>query len=320
MTTNIILGSYNGEQYIKEQIESFFQQTQLPDLLIVSDDCSTDLTVEIVKELSLISPFPIHISINEKNIGYTANFEKLLEMADGDVIFFSDQDDSWFPEKIELVTKEFLNSQKIMWVINDMILADAELAPTDFTQLTNIRKIGMSDETFVAGCAVAIRKEWKSVVLPFPENYEGHDNWISRLAALLDSRSIIEKPLQLYRRHGSNVSQSFASKTENMSQFSAALAHGLQSAETGWLKELDRLQLTRNRIVERSAVLDSLELPADHKKALEVSDTKINIYQKRISNLKKNRLSRILPLCTMYLRGDYQIFSGYKSFIKDIIR
>ena len=320
MTTNIILGSYNGERYIKQQIESFFHQTQLPDLLIVSDDASTDHTIEVVKALAEVSPFPIKIIENITNSGYTRNFEKLLEVADGDIIFFSDQDDYWLPEKIEIVTKQFLKSEKTMWVINDMILADGNLEPTPFTQLANIRKIGMSDETFVAGCAIAIRKEWKSIVLPFPKNYEGHDNWISRLAAITSSRSIIEKPLQLYRRHGSNISQSFASKTEKVSQFSAAISHGLQSAEKGWIKELERTQLTRDRIAERSVILEILDLPSDNNKALAISDRKINIYQKRIANLKKNKISRFLPLCRMYLQGDYQIFSGYKSFIKDLIR
>lgn len=320
MKTNIILGSYNGEKYIKEQIKSFFRQTQLPDLLIVSDDASTDRTVEVVRALAKVSPFPIKIIENTTNSGYTKNFENLLEVADGDFIFFSDQDDYWFPNKIEIVTKEFLKSEKIMWVINDMILADGKLEPTPFTQLTNIRKIGMSDETFVAGCAVAIRKEWKSIVLPFPENYEGHDNWISRLAAITGSRKIIEKPLQLYRRHGFNISQSFASKTEKVSQFSAAISHGLQSAEKGWTKELERLQLTRDRIAEKREVLEFLDLSSDHNKALVISDRKINIYQKRIANSKKNKFSRFLPLCKMYLQGDYQIFLGYKSFIKDLIR
>lgn len=320
MKTNIILGSYNGEQYIEQQIQSFFKQTILPDRLIISDDASSDGTVKIVKKLSRISPFPIDIFNNEKNMGYTANFENLLKMADGDIIFFSDQDDSWFPEKIEIVTGEFKKSDKIMLVINDMILADGKLNPSPFTQLTNIRKIGMSDETFVAGCAVAIRKEWKSIVLPFPENYEGHDNWISRLAAISGSRLIIEKPLQLYRRHGSNVSQSYASKTEKMNQFSAALTHGLQSAENGWRKELERLRVTRDRIIERREGLVFLNLPMGYEKIIELSNRNIGIYQKRISNSKKNKLNRFLPLCKMFIKGDYQIFTGYKSFIKDLIR
>lgn len=320
MKTNIILGSFNGEKYIKKQIESFFHQTQLPDLLIISDDASTDQTVDIIKDLAKISPFPISIIENTTNSGYTRNFEKLLEAADGDLIFFSDQDDLWLPDKIDLVTKEFQKSEKIMWVINDMILADGDLNPTQFTQLTNIRNIGMSDETFVAGCGVAIRKVWKTIVLPFPEDYEGHDNWISRLASILDTRSIIEKPLQLYRRHGSNVSQSMASNAENVSQFSAALKYGLQSAENGWNMELERLRLTRNRIKERSSELQFLNLRVSAEQALAVADNKINIYNRRISISHKNKLKRFLPLCIMYLKGDYKIFSGYKSFFKDLIR
>lgn len=317
MKTSIILGSYNGEKYIEKQIESFFSQTLLPSELIVADDGSVDNTVEIIKRLSEQSPFKIKLIQNVKNLGYTTNFEQLLEKADGDIIFFSDQDDEWFPQKLETIVNEFKNHPDEMVVINDMILADGDLKPTEFTQLTNIRKIGMSDHTFVAGCAVAIRKEWKSVVLPFPENYEGHDNWICRLAEITGRKKILETPLQLYRRHDNNVSQSFSSQTKEMNEISAAWTHGLASAESAWLKELEKIKLTKQRLLDRKdAFSDQKALD----KAIKDSDYKILIYEKRINNVRKSRIKRIMPLSIMFFKGDYKFFKGIKSYIKDLIR
>lgn len=320
MKTTIILGSFNGEKYIERQIKSFFNQTVLPSELIINDDCSTDNTVEIIRQLIKTSPFPIILNHNTINLGYTANFENLLKVTDADIIFFSDQDDLWFPTKIEKVLSIFEKSASIMVVINDMILATENLTPTEFTQLQNIRNVGMSDDTFVAGCAVAIRKQWKEVVLPFPENYEGHDNWINRLATITNCRQIFERPLQLYRRHQSNVSISYASQPKKVNQLNSALQHGLNSAEEGWKNELIRIILTKNRLLQRKDFFVSANLEIEFNKALKNSAKKINAYNKRIKYVGKNKISRVFPLFIMFLEGDYHYFSGYKSLIKDLIR
>lgn len=320
MKVVIVLGTYNGGNYIEKQIESFFQQTVLPNELLIADDGSQDNTIEVIERLQQHSPFPISLLQNETNIGYTKNFEQLLSRANADIIFFSDQDDWWCSDKIKKVVAVFEKSPSTMVVINDMILADGNLNPTNFTQLKNIRNIGMSDDSFVAGCAVAMRGRWKKVVLPFPEDYEGHDNWINRLAIITDCRQVIETPLQWYRRHASNVSQSFASQPKKVSRVNAVLSHGLKSAEEGWIKELRRIKLTEHRLLEKQHFFAEENRTAVYYNALKESKRKVVVYENRIVNTGKSKLKRIIPLFTMLVKGDYRFFSGYKSFIKDIIR
>lgn len=85
---------YNGERFIREQLDSFLRQTRRPHELVVSDNASSDRTVEIVREFAGRSPFPVRLFINERNIGVTKNFERAIREPSGDIIFLSDCDDA----------------------------------------------------------------------------------------------------------------------------------------------------------------------------------------------------------------------------------
>jgi glycosyltransferase involved in cell wall biosynthesis len=100
-TVSVVMCTYNGAQYLREQLDSILQQTYPIQELIVQDDCSTDNTVAIVREYMTQCPC-IKLYINEHNLGYNKNFKDILMKATGDFIAISDQDDVWFPEKIEM--------------------------------------------------------------------------------------------------------------------------------------------------------------------------------------------------------------------------
>ena len=106
MKISVVMATYNGEKYITEQFDTIRNQTRKIDELIICDDRSTDNTVSIVetyiKEHNLEDAWSIHI--NEKNLGYANNFHKATLMATGDLIFFSDQDDLWREDKIEIMS------------------------------------------------------------------------------------------------------------------------------------------------------------------------------------------------------------------------
>lgn len=320
MRVVILLGTYNGEKYIRCQIESFFKQTILPDELVISDDASTDDTLKIIREMVVNSPFKITLLENKKNMGYTKNFEKLLRIAEGDVFFLSDQDDNWLPNKIEIVCNTFIEKPNVMLIINDMVLTDENLNVTPYTQLKNIRKLGFSDETYVAGCAVAVKNEYRKLFLPFPENYnKGHDNWIGRISTACNLKYLIEEPLQLYRRHNMNTSKAYASNPENVNRAKAIINYGFVSAIPGWEKELQRNELTLERIKERKDFFVKNHILENYTIAIDTIGRRIEIYKQRIESCKKSRVQRILPLTKMYLTGGYDFFAGYKSLIKDIL-
>ena len=94
---SVCMATFNGEKYIKEQIESILSQISLSDELVISDDKSTDNTLDIIRDFN--DP-RIKLYIHEKDHGFVRNFENALTKSNGDIIFLSDQDDIWMPDKV----------------------------------------------------------------------------------------------------------------------------------------------------------------------------------------------------------------------------
>jgi hypothetical protein len=112
---SIAMATYNGESFIRQQLDSFSRQTLLPSELIVCDDGSTDATVSIVSDFSRSVPFPVKIFNNPARLGYTANFLQAARMCEGDLIAFSDQDDEWFPQKLDRVLRASTESEALLF-------------------------------------------------------------------------------------------------------------------------------------------------------------------------------------------------------------
>ena len=121
---SVCLASYNGEKYIREQLDSILPQLGENDEIIISDDHSTDNTINVIKSLN-----DSRIKIFENNLGkgYSRNFENAINQATGDIIFLSDQDDVWMENKVELMTKELKQNDL---VVSDALISDGNLNPT----------------------------------------------------------------------------------------------------------------------------------------------------------------------------------------------
>ena len=96
---SVVMATYNGEPYLREQLDSIVGQTYPIHELIVQDDGSTDRTIEIARSYEQQYPF-VHVYVNEQNRGFQENFRTAVMLATGDFVALSDQDDVWFPEKI----------------------------------------------------------------------------------------------------------------------------------------------------------------------------------------------------------------------------
>ena len=127
MTVSIALCTFNGEKFLKEQLESFTHQTKLPDELIICDDHSTDTTLQIVESFIQSAPFNVRLYVNESRMGSTKNFERAISLSKGDVIFLSDQDDWWHPEKINTILDCFSPQGKYGGVFSDAEIVDETL-------------------------------------------------------------------------------------------------------------------------------------------------------------------------------------------------
>ena len=208
---SVCMATYNGRKYIKEQLESILSQISEFDEVIISDDSSSDDTLDIIES------FGDNRIIVYRNCfrNVVKNFEFAISRACGDVIFLSDQDDIWHPKKVERYLEQFRNNN-IGLVISNLQIIDKNGNPIDrffFNQgfhsglLKNIIK-----NNFI-GCSMAFRKEIISKALPFPKNIPMHDWWIGLCAIKCTNIKYIDEKLIYYRRHDNNVS------SENRSSF-----------------------------------------------------------------------------------------------------
>lgn len=202
---SVCIATYNGGKYIKEQIDSILIQLSPHDEIIVSDDNSTDDTIDIITNLK---DSRIKIFFNSEK-GYTSNFENALKQATGDIILLSDQDDIWMPNKVQ-VCSEALKSYDL--IVSDCVVINEkkEIISNSFFNLRKVRKTRLQNliKFSYLGCCLAFRSEILKKALPFPANRRlcTHDNWLFLVGAFLYKHTILDDKLIHYRRHNNNVS------------------------------------------------------------------------------------------------------------------
>ena len=218
---------YNGERFMQEQLDSFLRQTRLPDELVVSDDASTDRSVEIAQEFARHAPFPVKLLVNERNAGCTKNFERAIEVSTGDLIFLSDWDDVWHPDKLILMENAFQRWPKAGVVISRFERVDENLEPTtlgaDHTLLWKLMcKPWSTTRAFAngrafnhqlphSGTCFAFRARFKPLILPFPDGPEfrrtSHDSFLLGAIVCSGAAGVLLLPakLVLYRRHAAEM-------------------------------------------------------------------------------------------------------------------
>jgi glycosyltransferase involved in cell wall biosynthesis len=198
------MATYNGEKYIREQLDSILCQLSESDEVIISDDGSTDSTTEIIKRYNDLR---IKLYSNTNRKGVVGNFENALSKVQGDFIFLSDQDDVWMPNKAEVMLKALKNA--------DLCVCDCELIDSDRKILhTSFFKLNHSKRGFLKnliknsflGCCMAFKREVLRYILPFPSNIAMHDIWIGLCVELWGKILFIKDKLVKYRRHGHNTS------------------------------------------------------------------------------------------------------------------
>jgi glycosyltransferase involved in cell wall biosynthesis len=204
---SVCIATYNGEKYIKEQLDSILIQIGLNDEVIISDDCSTDKTLDIIKLINDKRIVLLESKTKFKNHNF--NFENALKKATGDIIFMADQDDIWKLNKVERVL-EIFNNENVNLVISDCILVDAN-KKTISNSYFNIRNSGKGllknfYKNSYVGCCMAFNKKVLNSSLPFPKNTFSHDTWIGLIAELVGNTFFLNEPLVYFRRHGENFS------------------------------------------------------------------------------------------------------------------
>lgn len=198
------MATFNGESFIAQQIDSILAQLNQSDELIISDDSSTDRTLEIIKSYN---DSRIILSSENQFSSPTFNFENAIKSAKNEYIFLADQDDLWLPNKV-LVMKEYLKSCDLV-VCNCSIIDDAGQTLRD--SYFELRKSGkgffrnLSRNTYL-GCCMAFNKAILKKALPFPKDIPMHDIWLGFIAELFYNPKFLNITLMQYRKHSNNAS------------------------------------------------------------------------------------------------------------------
>ena len=211
---DILLATYNGEKYLKEQIDSILGQTYSDFRLLISDDGSTDDTRKILEEYKN-KDSRIQVFFQESNLGVVKNFEFLLKKVESKYYMFSDQDDIWKTEKIEKSLNK-IQSDNCDLVYSDLEVVDEDLNVTfesywklkgiynKIKKYNNFESLYLNN--FVTGCTIISKKELIDTYLPLPNTskYVLHDYWISLILSQNGKIDYIEEPLIKYRQHKNN--------------------------------------------------------------------------------------------------------------------
>ena len=215
MKVDILMATYNGQKYLKEQIESILNQTFQEFRLIICDDCSKDETWKILEKYQK-KDHRIEIVCNEQNLGYNKNFEKLLRMVKAPYFMLSDQDDFWLPNKVE-ESYNMITSGKYALVCSDLEVVNQNLETIhpsmwEFWPDYNIKKKIKKARDYrsclmtncITGCTTIVDSKLIPKLIPLPGYPIVHDWWIGLVAGSEGDIGYIEKPLIKYRQHGNN--------------------------------------------------------------------------------------------------------------------
>lgn len=215
MKTSVAFCTYNGEKYIREQLDSIIEQTVAVNEIVICDDGSTDATLGIIKEYQEKYPNFIHLYQNEVNLRSVKNFEKAITLCTGDIVFLSDQDDRWMPNKVEKYVDFFAQNPSITTIASNGFCMNDASGVLDLYTIWDVPKFleekGIALDTFslisqvgnfVTGAAMAFRKEIVSEVIPFPSiKNVHHDEWIALLTSFRGQFAFLNEKYFYYRVH-----------------------------------------------------------------------------------------------------------------------
>lgn len=212
---DILLTTYNGEKYLKEQIDSILNQTYTNFRLLISDDCSKDSTIKILKEYEQ-KDNRIKVFLQEKNLGYVKNFEFLLTKVENEIYALSDQDDVWNNDKVEKTYKK-LKEEDADLVFTDLEIVNEKLKTinssfNDYMFLSRKIKKYYKDYRLqylyncITGCTLMSKKKYLEKIIPIPmdSKYVIHDTWIGLIVALNGKIAYLDEATIKYRQHGNN--------------------------------------------------------------------------------------------------------------------
>ncbi|WP_310602612.1 glycosyltransferase family 2 protein [Anaerosporobacter sp.] len=276
----IVLAAYNGEKYIKQQIESIMRNTYEDIQLTIYDDArEIGTSIAMTDILSvMIERYGEKVTYkkNIENKGCTRNFLEGLQASTAEYVMFSDQDDYWNKDKIEATLKKMKEMERIygkdtpLVVFTDAIVVDSELNlislsfhRSNHLNITRLDLAHLLMENKLIGCTMMMNEALKKKITTIPKKARVHDWWIALVAAAFGKIGYIEKATILYRQHENNVigNQEYSSyikqRMENLKSQKEVIDASMRQAEEFLEIYGEQMKKRQRKLVERFAYLNT---------------------------------------------------------------
>ena len=319
LSLSVAMCTYNGEEFLEEQLDSISGQTCLPDELVVCDDGSTDATLQILADFEKQVAFPVRIYSNEQRLGPTKNFGRAFSLCDCDVIAFSDQDDVWLPSKLETLIRILERHPSAGYVFSDAVVVDQMLRPLGYTLWERIpftmnerkcykqgRQLDvLLRHNVVNGSVMAFRSYLRDIALPIPEE-TGHDAWVALVSSAAGKNGILaEEPLIHYRQH--------------QRQVVGGLKHGFFKHVKIALSRIGQTHREKDIVVFLELSSRLLATGVSDRKNLRMIQSQVGHVRVRQMMAESSLFERIEVMQGELVAGRYHKYSfGWKSLARDL--
>ena len=204
--------TYNGERFVTDQLQSLASQTLTPSELVVADDGSSDRTLDEVRKFAKQAPFPVRILEGAERLGSSRNFERAILACQGSLVALADQDDVWYPRKLQVQVERLEDNPRL-----GAVFSNADIVNQDLCR-TGKLNVGASDlgqwrvqtpfacllrYNLAQGATLVFRTELRPLVCPIPREWV-HDAWIALLISAVSAVALLPEPLMAYRQHAQN--------------------------------------------------------------------------------------------------------------------
>jgi glycosyltransferase involved in cell wall biosynthesis len=320
---SIVMCTYNGAAYLQPQLDSLLAQIQLPDEIVLSDDASTDATMQLLEVFAVTARdagVDVRLMRHATNVGFVENFSSALRQASGNVLFLCDQDDVWHADKLATMAARFVDDPTLLLLHSDARLVDADgrsmdCSMFDALQMTADEKLAIHDgrafevvmrRSFVTGATMAVRRSMIERALPIAADWI-HDEWLAAITAAVGKIDFIDAPLIDYRQHGGNQIGA-RRRTLAMKWRDLILPRGRLLADEA--KRLQRLEtfLTQATFFDGAA------------RAKQVGEKRLH-FERRVAIGQLPRYRRLSPILREARAGFYRRYgTGGRSMLRDLLR
>ena len=298
---SILMATYNGEKYLKEQIDSLLSQTFSDFTLWISDDVSTDVTWDILTTYAQQYPEKINISQRERNSGSPwPNFLDLMISIKDDYIMLCDQDDVWLPDKIEKTLKKMQEMEKAygsdmpILVHTDLIVVDQDLqtlnASYKHAMNSDFCRTGFNQvliQNTVTGCTAMYNRALGALLDAKPQYCVMHDWWLKLVASAFGKIGHLDDKTIFYRQHGKN--------------------------EVG-AKDVRRLSYKINRLLNGGSIKEAIRITYPQ------AESFLTVYSKRLTDEQKSIIRKYCSISQLGKWGRWRTIRELKSLKSGISR